>query len=186
MGDEKEKKKTQDIMCATYQALSRHGYADLSIQRIADEFDKGKSVIYHHFDDKEDLMLSFLEHLIDEMEEDMHGSSEMAPEEELDDFLDKALCIDDKEMWDLRKALMEMRLQAPYNKRFAERFRKIDEFLLDKLAEILEDNGVENPCETGDMVLSIIEGLTYRKMTTHDLVDLSDARERIKKRIGIE
>ena len=42
----------KEIMEATYEALCKHGYAELSIEKIADEFDKGKSLIYYHYDDK--------------------------------------------------------------------------------------------------------------------------------------
>ena len=33
------------IMEATFEALSKHGYADLTIQTIADEFEKSKSLL---------------------------------------------------------------------------------------------------------------------------------------------
>ncbi|GAB3688067.1 TetR/AcrR family transcriptional regulator [Salinarchaeum chitinilyticum] len=50
----------EEIFRATYQALTRHGLADLSIQQIADEATLGKSTIYHHFDSKDDLLTSFV------------------------------------------------------------------------------------------------------------------------------
>ena len=39
---------TDDIMSATFRALSKHGYASLSMQDIADEFDKSRSLLHYH------------------------------------------------------------------------------------------------------------------------------------------
>jgi AcrR family transcriptional regulator len=49
----------EEIFRATWEALQEHGFADVSIQRIADETDLGKSTIYHHFEGKDDLLTSF-------------------------------------------------------------------------------------------------------------------------------
>lgn len=171
------------IMHATYRALCRHGYANLSMQRIAEEAEKGKSLIYHHFNGKEDLMLSFLDHLTAKMEDDMDAFDDLSAAEALDTFLDKSLCIDDEEMWTFRKALMEMRLQAPYNENFATKFKEIDTFLLDVLTDIFERNSVPRSRETADIVLSTLEGLTYRKMTLQETDNLSEAKEDIKELI---
>jgi len=59
----------EEIMEATYRALLRHGYADLSISRIADELDKSKAAIYYHYDTKDDLLVAFLEFAVDRFEE---------------------------------------------------------------------------------------------------------------------
>jgi AcrR family transcriptional regulator len=53
------------IMQATYRALRAHGYARLTIQRIGDEFPKSKSLLYHHYDGKDDLLLEFLSYMLD-------------------------------------------------------------------------------------------------------------------------
>jgi len=50
----------EEIYHATWLALQQHSLADLSIQRIADESELGKSTIYHHFDGKDDLLTSFV------------------------------------------------------------------------------------------------------------------------------
>ncbi|MEF8974259.1 MAG: helix-turn-helix domain-containing protein, partial [Haloarcula sp.] len=39
-----------DIMDATYRALCTHGYADLTMQDIADESDKSKAALHYHYD----------------------------------------------------------------------------------------------------------------------------------------
>ncbi|WP_439027905.1 TetR/AcrR family transcriptional regulator [Haloarchaeobius sp. DT45] len=54
----------EKIMHATFRALRKHGYAGLSIQRIADEADLSKSSFYHFYDGKDDLLLSFMEFML--------------------------------------------------------------------------------------------------------------------------
>ncbi|MDY6788673.1 MAG: TetR/AcrR family transcriptional regulator [Candidatus Nanohaloarchaea archaeon] len=173
----------EKIMQATYRALCSHGYADLSMQKIAEEFDKGKSLLYHHFDDKEDLMISFLDHLVERLEEDMRCLSRDS-EDMLDCFLDKGLCIDDSEKWEFRKALFEMRSQAPFNEKFASRFKKIDNSLLEVLEEILEDREVSEPERSAEIVLSIIEGMTSRRIAMQDESDLTGFKNDLKSLIS--
>ena len=72
----------EEIMRATYLALCEHGYASLTIQRISDEFPKSKSLIYHHYDGKDDLLIDFLEFVLERFEKTVsfedaveHGST---------------------------------------------------------------------------------------------------------------
>ena len=51
----------QEIMEATYHALVNSGYAELSICDISRRFDGSQSLIYDHYDDKEDLLTRFIQ-----------------------------------------------------------------------------------------------------------------------------
>ncbi|MEF8774483.1 MAG: helix-turn-helix domain-containing protein, partial [Halobacteriales archaeon] len=46
------------LMAATYRALCEHGYADLTIQQIGAEFEKSTSLLYHHYDGKDELLVA--------------------------------------------------------------------------------------------------------------------------------
>jgi len=48
-------------MHATHTVLGTHGYAGLSIGRIAEEAELSKSSVYHFYDGKEDLLIAFLD-----------------------------------------------------------------------------------------------------------------------------
>ncbi|PSP70021.1 TetR/AcrR family transcriptional regulator, partial [Halobacteriales archaeon QH_9_66_26] len=64
-GDTASRDDTQAaIMDATYRALCEHGYADLTIQTIADEFDKSKSLLYYHYDTKDEILIGLLDYLL--------------------------------------------------------------------------------------------------------------------------
>ncbi|TKX70207.1 TetR/AcrR family transcriptional regulator [Halorubrum sp. SP9] len=58
----------QAILGAAFRALCEHGYADVTIQRIGDEFDKSPSLVYHHYDGKDDLLIDLMGYLLDEFE----------------------------------------------------------------------------------------------------------------------
>lgn len=167
-------------MDATYSALCKHGYADLSIQKIADEFDKGKSLIYYHFDDKEDLMLTFMDYMAEYIEQRNSELENVPADERLDEFLNMALGMQEDSQWEFQKALLEMRAQAPYNESFAEKFREIDDMILDNMADIVQQLGVQRPEEVSDILVSSIEGAMNRKVALDDREGLNNLKNSIK------
>lgn len=173
---------TDELMEATCCALCRHGYADLTIQNIADEFEKGKSLIYYHYDDKEDLMISFLEDIAEKVEEHIADGSD-DPERALEEFLDLGLGLADEGIWELRKALLEVQSAAPYNPEFADRFRDIHAALQDRLEEILDRNGIDEPGETAEMIMYTMEGAVGMKLAEDDRDALHDVKEELMARV---
>lgn len=49
------------ILAATRAALREHGHDELSMAKVAAEFDGSQSLIHYHFDDREGLLTAFLE-----------------------------------------------------------------------------------------------------------------------------
>jgi AcrR family transcriptional regulator len=170
----------QEIMEATYKALCKHGYADLSIQKIGNEFEKGKSLIYYHYDDKEDLMLAFLEYMEKHIVENHDNLKGAAPEKRLDELLDMTLGVEDDEMWEFHKAFLEVRAQAPKNQVFAEKFKQIDDLITENLTEILVKLDVKEPEVMADIIVSCIEGTVMRKVSTDDREGLQNLKNSIK------
>lgn len=170
----------QEIMDATYTALCKHGYADLSIQKIADESEKGKSLIYYHYDDKEDLMLAFLDYMSDHIKQNHIELEGAAPEKRLDRLLDMALGVEDDEMWEFQKAFLEVRVQAQQNTQFADKFKQIDSLIMNNITEMLNELDVEEPETTADILVSCIEGTVMRKVSTGDREGLESLKNSIK------
>jgi AcrR family transcriptional regulator len=112
----------QAIMEATYRALCEHGAADLSVQAIADEFDKSKSLIFYHYDSKEQLLSAFLAYLLDGFERRVAATADEEPDERLDRLID-ALLFDPGDNEDFQIAMFELRSQAPFNDAYREQFR---------------------------------------------------------------
>lgn len=167
----------KDIMEATYKALSDHGYSGISIKKIADEAGIGKSAIYYHFEDKEELMLEFLDHMI---ENTCRKPEQKDPEKGLDKLIDRALGIENEEEWELQKAFLELKAQAPRNEKFQKKFRKADEHSLKITKEIMKELGFQKPEEMASILNSCIEGAVIRKVATGDREGLKDFKKTIK------
>src|SRR6056297_1471511 len=100
------------IMEATYEALVEYGYADLTIQRIADEFDKSKSLLYHHHDGKDDLLVDFLEFALDHFENNVPFREDDTADERLRALLDAVAATKPEADEEFVGILVELRAQA--------------------------------------------------------------------------
>lgn len=52
-----------DLMAATGRALARHGVADVTTQKIADEWGRSQSLLHYYHDTKADLIVAYIDHL---------------------------------------------------------------------------------------------------------------------------
>ena len=153
----------EEIMGATYHALKKHGYANLTMQNIADEFEKSKSLLHYHYDTKEDLMVAFLEYAIGWLRDAVEEETGDDPEQRLHRFIERlTLGPGDEGDWIL--TLFELRLQAAHNEAFRERLAAHYEANRDALADIIAD-GVEagvfhedDPQEAAEILLAALEG----------------------------
>ncbi|MFO7793589.1 MAG: TetR/AcrR family transcriptional regulator [Candidatus Nanohaloarchaea archaeon] len=178
MSDSKE-----EIMNSTYIALCKHGYADLTIEKIAEESEKGKSNIYYHFDDKKALILDFLDFMKDNLEQEFESLNSSSPEENFDELLDMMLGVEDEEMWDFHRALMEIQGRAQYDEDFEQKFRELDEIVLSKFKENLREMNVESPEDQAEIIVSTVQGALSRKLTLKNQEGLKKIKEEIKKDI---
>ncbi|RQG97810.1 TetR/AcrR family transcriptional regulator [Natrarchaeobius chitinivorans] len=110
------------IMRATYRALCEHGYANLTMQSIADELDKTKGVIHYHYDTKDALLVAFLEYLLEAFERNIAVDEDAPPDERLLTLIDTLLFGPPErgefDHWELMTALLEIRTQAPFDEEF--------------------------------------------------------------------
>ena len=169
-----------EIMEATYQALCRYGYAELTIEKIAEESEKAKSNIYYHFDDKEELMLAFLDFMKLKLESELE-KFEGHGKERFDDILDLMLGIDDEEMWAFHKSLQDLQARAQYQEEFAEKFKSLDQMLESELLNSIEEMGLNQAETKAKLTLSIIQGSLKRRLTYGNPDELKDIKREIKK-----
>ena len=78
---------SDEIMDGVYSALRAHGYADLTMQDIADECSKSKSLLHYHYDTKEGLLVAFLDHVITDSEARIAAHATEPPAERLAGFI---------------------------------------------------------------------------------------------------
>lgn len=163
------------IMEATYRALCQHGYADLTIQDIADEFEKSRSLLFYHYDTKEELLVDFLRYLLDWFADDLSADADAEPPAQLRGLLERTLPAElDEEAENFHVALVELRSQAPYVDEFREQFTRTDEFLSDTIAAYIEA-GIEAGAfrdvdvdETAAMLVGLIYGTMFIRVSTGD------------------
>jgi len=161
-----------EIMDGVSKALARHGYADLTMQDIADECEKSKSLLHYHYDTKEDLLVAFLDQLLTDYEEKLASRTDQSPVERLVTFIAQFVFTpDETERAAFHLALLEMRSQGPFNDRIREQLKRSDELLRDTVADILGDGieeGVFEPVDvdrTAALFVAMLDGARTRQIT---------------------
>ncbi|WP_135305826.1 TetR/AcrR family transcriptional regulator [Haloarcula amylovorans] len=163
----------EEIMGATYRALCAHGYADLTMQDIADESGKSKAALHYHYDSKHDLLCAFLEYLYDGFVERTSGVSGENAYERLVAFIDAVLDKPDDDSEQFGTAILEIRAQAPYEPRFRERLTEFDDYLAEELSAILEagiEDGTFDPemdsADTARFLVTVLTGAATERVTS--------------------
>jgi len=162
----------EEIMGATYHALCKHGYAHLTMQDIADEFDKSRSLLHYHYDTKEELLLAFVENIVGWIGDRLAETDTEEPLERLEEYVDRFVIEpgeEDRETFAL--ALLELRVQAVHNEVFRDRLAAHYETNVQTVADIIAD-GIEagvfrdvDPQEVGEAIYTSLVGARMYQVT---------------------
>jgi len=162
----------EEIMDGLYRALCEHGYAALTMQDIADECGKSKSLLHYHYDTKEDLLVAFLERMLADYEAKMECRAGQPAVDRLVEFVARFVFDpEDTERASFHLALLEMRSQGPFNERIRELLVRSDGLLRSTLVEILEDGIEEGTVEPVDtdavarLIVATLDGARTRQVT---------------------
>ncbi|WP_122089324.1 TetR/AcrR family transcriptional regulator [Halalkalicoccus subterraneus] len=163
----------EEIMRATYRALREHGYADLTVKRIAAEYGKSTAAIHYHYDTKDNLLATFLDYILGRFKDSVHEVETTDPERRLELLLDQLL-VELEDHRDLLVAMLEMRSQAPYKEAFGERFQQNDEYVC-YLLETVIAQGIEagvfaevDPDHVARALMTIVDGARTREVVLGD------------------
>jgi AcrR family transcriptional regulator len=129
---------SDEFMEATYRALCDRGYADLTMQDIADESSKSKAALHYHYDTKENLLRAFLDHILDDFEERL-ACDEADPRDRLETFVEAVFGPAEDDRGDFPVALLEIKSQAPYHDVYRERLVAMDERMRETVAQAVRD-----------------------------------------------
>ena len=164
-----------EIMRAVYCALCTHGYADLTMQDIADEAAVSKGALHYHYDTKGELLIAFLEHLYGRYTDRLKAAEAAAgddPAARLEAIIDAALIPPERaDLREFRTAVLEIKAQAPYEPAYREHLAEFDGFLHERLRAIVAD-GVDagrfaarvDPEEVSSFVVTVITGAHTRSV----------------------
>ncbi|QKY19896.1 TetR family transcriptional regulator [Halolamina sp. CBA1230] len=177
----------ESIMRATYLALCEHGYAGLTIQRIGEAFEKSKSLLYHHYDDKDELLLAFLQFMLEEHEASLPETADGDAVDRLERILDGVLPPSlPEEHRGFTAAMVELRAQAAHDERYREQFAEHDRVFRDQLADIVED-GIESgafrevdPEPVAEFISTTVAGAMTRRVTGGDDTAASATRDELE------
>lgn len=165
----------EEILAATYRALIAHGYAGLTVKRIGEEFEKSPSLIYHHYEDKDDLVLACLEFMLDEYAEQLTGEAIPDPKRHLAGMFAWLLTAgkraDDAAFLSL---LVDLRSQAVHDTEYRAHFSRSDAVFREHMTDMLQRGSadgtldIENPEGTAEVLFTLALGTIVRGATAAD------------------
>ena len=177
----------EQILAATYRALCTHGYAELTIKRIGEAFEKSPSLVYHHYEDKDDVVLACLEYLLERYETRLTDDSIDNPREELSAFLDWVLEPEaEPERRQFVAVLVELRARSCHDPAYRDHFTRSDRFFERYLTTVLEagiDRGQFRPCEpdrVASTLVTTLAGAMLRRSTSDDDAWLAAVRSELE------
>lgn len=136
----------EELMEAGYEALVEHGYAELSMRKIAEHSEKSHSLLQHYYGTKEGVVLAVLEYLIDGYLADVETASVENPIEQLRTDLERSLFGPADEaserFWAFQTALFELRLEARENAAIREQFARGEGRVTDRFTDSVR-TGIE-------------------------------------------
>jgi len=176
----------EQLLEATRQALCNHGFADLTMQAIADESDKSKAALHYHFDTKEQLLAATLEYLLEEFLEEVDVGENDDPETQLRGLIEAMLFGpngregDSSEHWEFHTALLEVQSHAPHDETYRAQFTDNFDSVRKVYAEIIRD-GIKqglfrdvDPEAVATHIMTSIKGARVHQVATeHDDVAAS-------------
>jgi len=175
------------IMGATYRALCEHGYASLTMQDIADEFDKSRSLLHYHFDTKEDLLLAFVDQMIGWIGDRLAETETEDPLPRLAEYVDRFVIEpDESDRQTFALAVVELRVQAVHHPPFREKLQAHYDRNAETVADIIAD-GIEagvfrdvDPEAVGETIYTAMVGARTYQVT----LGAADATRRMRDAIA--
>lgn len=196
-GDAEPTNGRERILRAVYDVLRGGGYEALSMKQIADEAGVSKATIYHHFDDKDELLLSFLEAALSQIGERTTQLDITDPVERIRGVVDRLILgylppeirehdeagpevVPTEE--DPLSALIDVRAQALHHPEYRERVAHLDRVFEEQfardIAEAVEDGSIRevDPERAAKTLYTVVLGGFLRRTTAGD-ADLESVRD---------
>lgn len=173
----------EEILAATYRSLVTHGYADVTIKRIGDELDKSPSLVYHHYENKDALVLACLEYMLDCYAESMTETDLENASEHLEDFLEwLTTAFDDEDGASFLALLIDLRSRAIHEDGYRDHFTRSDEIFRSHFGDIVAtadadgDIQIPDPDVATEVLFTLLIGFMVRGSTTSNTGWTEDIR----------
>lgn len=168
-----------ELMIVTGRALGKYGIADLTTQRIADEWGKSQSLVHYYHETKEDLVVAYVEWLRDRTVENYARQADKPPLDRIEWFLFRHFSgPHDPGEPAFSTGLVQLQAAAPYDDRLRAALVELDEAAIDFLRTAVQDGidaGEFRAVETDQVIahlLSWLSGTLHRSVTFGDTTDI--------------
>mgnify|MGYP006277255837 FL=1 len=167
-----------ELLEAAREAMCKHGFADLTMQSIADESEKSKAALHYHFDTKAELLAETLAYLLAEFLSEVDIGEEGDPEQRLRALVEAMLFGpngrdgDSSGHWEFHTALLEVQSHAPHDETFQAQFTDNYDHVRHLVTDII-DNGIEQSVfrevdadRTAAHIMAAIKGARVNQVAT--------------------
>ncbi|WP_226007487.1 TetR/AcrR family transcriptional regulator [Natrinema salinisoli] len=165
----------EKILAATYRSLNEHGYADLTMQTIGDELEQSPSLVYHHYENKDALVLACLEYLLEQFESEFGNDAVDDPKGRLEEILEWWFATDVDDEWHgFLTTILELRARAVHDSEYREHFTRSDRIFKESLATVLRagiNSGAFLECDpdaVAETLQTVFIGTVLRRSSTDD------------------
>lgn len=165
----------QQIMEATMRALMTHGYANLTISDVSDEFEKSPSLIYHYYDSKEELIAELYDFLSEVYFDSIREIDVDDPVKRLQLLIEMVLSTHEDDPGEtFYITLYEIMVHVPHSQTLKERYvrnnRKSTEMMADILREGMETGEIKqiDAQETAAFLSAAIDGVRLHRVLLGD------------------
>ena len=168
------------VLRATYRALCAHGYANLTMQDIADEAGLSKAALHYHYDTKRDLLTAFLDSLASWHEGRLEELQGETAAERLRSLFDECLSAGEDADIDypaFHTAMLEVKAQAPYEAAYRERLTAVDDVVCARVRDLVAegvDDGTFRPVDpdaTATFIVDVLVGAHTRHVAVGHALD---------------
>lgn len=161
----------QQILDAALQAITTHGYANLTINDVSDEFEKSPSLIYHYFDSKDELIAELYDFLSEVYFDFIREMDVEDPVERLRLLVEIVIFGDEHTPdSDFYITIYEIMVHVPHSPILKEKYAKNEQKAVNLMANILQE-GMESkqikqvdPLETATFLSAAIDGIRLHRV----------------------
>ena len=182
----------EEILRAAFLVLQEHGYSGLSMSRIADEVGLQKASVYHHYSDKDSLLLALVDYVIEEMKYRMVQQEDGDSLQQLQCFIDQVAFGRQMEgelagfsppSEETLRVFIQIRARATHDDAYRKKITEITRLQQDHIADVIQagiDSGQFADVDAervAAVVATLLIGIFSRRVTTN--ADVEPVREAI-------
>lgn len=173
------------IVKATVDCISRYGYNNFSMQDVARSAGVSKGIIHYYFLNKDDLMMSVLEHVASDIGSLLSMNENADPEKKLDLFLGTCLNIvrKTKEYYQVNMDFWtQINQKEEVRQTVAKHYRTFREACSKVIVEGIEKGVFRdvNPVEYSSLIIALVDGISLQWLFDETAFDYDKVLKQVK------